>query len=172
MPRQSQITVQPESSEIDQTPKSIVRQKRGEISKGTAPVGIAIHLEELEIAFDPDLRAAIIARLIRDKALILEAATQERRLSQALESARLESIEKARAEGIQIAREAKLKEKQAIASQTKQQFINKELPELLDACEFLEHETMKQTVERFASCVGVRIEWKDLEDGRFECIPH
>jgi hypothetical protein len=46
-----------------------------------------------------------------------------------------------------------------------------ELPQLIDSCDYLPYETMKQTINEFASRLGVQLEWRDLSNGQFECIP-
>lgn len=51
------------------------------------------------------------------------------------------------------------------------QFIEVDLEKLIDSCDYLPYETMKQTIDGFASRLGVSLEWKELEDGQFECIP-
>nr|MDJ0734621.1 hypothetical protein [Nostocaceae cyanobacterium] len=64
---------------------------------------------------------AIIQSLVKNKQLILQQASSERQISQALELARLEAIEKAREEGKQQARSemAVKKKEQKIAIQSR-----------------------------------------------------
>ncbi len=165
--RGSELTVKAE--ELETQPKGITRRKKEEISPVNKAQAIAI--EELEIAFDDDLRMAIIQSLVRNKQLILQQASSERQISQALELARLEAIEKAREEGKQQARSemALKKEEQKIAIQ--KQFVQVELPQLLDSCDYLGYEIMKKTIDDFAARVGVVLEWEELEDGEFRCTP-
>lgn len=167
----SELTIRTESSEIEPPqPKTLVRRRKSEIT-GDLTTAEAIAIEELEIAFDDDLRSAIITRLVRDKGLILEAATQERQVSQALELARLEAVDKARSEGKQIARSIMREKKKQQKAAAQKKFIEVELSQLLDSCECLPYESMKRAIDEFARAVGVVLEWKELEDGQFECIP-
>ncbi len=166
----AELTLRPESSEIETQPKSIVRRRKGEITTQETNAE-AIAIEELEIAFDDDLRGAIITRLVRDKALILEAATQERQVSQAIELARLEAVDKARSEGKAQARSIMREKKKQQKAAAQKKFIEVELSQLLDSCEHLPYESMKRTIDQFARAVGVNLQWKESEDGQFECIP-
>lgn len=166
-----ELTVSATETELEQQPKGLVRRRKESITPAAPSGAIATVLEELEIAFDDDLRSAIITRLVRDKALILEQVTQERQISQALELARLEAVERARDEGIQQARaEVALvrKNKKATVQKT---FIEVELPKLLDSCDYLGFEIMQRAINGFAARVGVKLEWINLEDGQFECLP-
>ncbi|PMB04254.1 hypothetical protein CEN49_21180, partial [Fischerella thermalis CCMEE 5273] len=111
-------------------PKSITRRKPSEIS-ATTPQSNAVALQdyqELEIAFDDDLRSAIIQRLIENKTLIQKEATEERKIAKALELARLAAVEKAKVEGKQQARAEVLAEKKKQKAETQRYFINVELP--------------------------------------------
>ena len=165
--RGSELTVKAE--ELETQPKSITRRKKETI----APVknAQAVAIEELEIAFDDDLRIAIIQSLVKNKQLILQQASSERQISQALELARLEAIEKAREEGKQQARSEMVvkKKEQKIAIQKR--FVEVELPQLLDSCDYLGYETMKKTIDDFANRVGVVLKWEELENGEFRCTP-
>ena len=151
--------------------KSIVRRRKEEIVKTTDSSTAATAIEELEVSFDPDLRMAIIARLVRDKALIKSAATQERQISQALELARIEAIDLARREGKALARTIIQEKKKQQKANAQKQFVEVELPQLLDSCDCLPYESMKKTVNEFAAHVGVKLEWKELENGEYECVP-
>ncbi|MBW4617512.1 MAG: hypothetical protein KME21_30730 [Desmonostoc vinosum HA7617-LM4] len=158
-----------EETSFTTQPKSIVRSKKEEIIP--ALTAMAVVIEQLEIAFDDDLRLAIFERLLRDQKLIHSQASEELEISQAMELARLEAIEKAREQGKQKARSQMAERKKKQLAVIQKQFIEVELPQLLDSCEYLGYEAMKQTVNTFAARVGVSLEWKDLEDGQFECIP-
>lgn len=172
MARKGELTVSAQTeTELGQQPKGLVWRRKEPIAPAAPSGDRATEIEELTIAFDDDLRSAIIARLVRDKALILEAATQERQISEALELARLEAVERARDEGIKNARAeiaVQRKQKRLAAQKT---FIDVELPQLLDTCDYLGYEIMQQTINGFAKRVGVKLEWRSMEDGQFECIP-
>ncbi|MBD2505600.1 hypothetical protein [Anabaena azotica] len=171
MARRGELTVQTTDTgtSIEAQPKSIVRGKSQNIT--TAPSAQAVVIEELQIAFDDDLRLAILKRLIKDQQVIQEQASNEKKIAKAMEIARLETVEQAREEGKQLARAEMAQKKREQLAVTQKQFIEVELPQIIDACSCLSYETMKQTVENFASNVGITLEWKDLEDGQFECIP-
>ncbi|MCC5600851.1 hypothetical protein [Nostoc favosum] len=159
-----------ESASIEPQTRSIVRGKNEQtISVTTA---FAVVLESLEIAFDDDLRLAIFERLVRDHKLIQSQASEELQIAQAMEQTRLEAMEKAREQGKQIARSQMAEKKKKQLALIQKQFIDVELSQLLDSCDYLGYEAMKQTVNTFANRVGVSLEWRDLEDGRFECIPY
>ncbi|WP_341531880.1 hypothetical protein WKK05_38400 (plasmid) [Nostoc sp. UHCC 0302] len=165
----SELTVSTEETSIDKQPKSITKAKKIEINAYQEQTS-AQAIEELEVAFDFDLRMAIIQRLVQDKYIILQQKDKERSITEALELARLEAIELAREEGKQQAR-AKMAQKKAQQKAAAQQhFIDVELEQLIDSCDYLPFETMKQTVNTFANRIGVTLEWKDLSDGQFECI--
>lgn len=168
MVRKSELTVtSPEETSIEPQTKSIVKGKKEQIiTNGTA---FAVVLEKLEIAFDDDLRLAILERLIRDHKLIQSQASEELQIAQAMEVTRLEAIEKAREQGKQIARSQMAEKKKKQLAVIQKQFIDVELAQLLDSCDYLGYEAMKQTVNTFAARVGVSLEWKDLDDGQFEC---
>lgn len=166
--RGSELTVSTEETSIDRQPKSITKAKKAQINAYQEHTS-AQAIEELEIAFDLDLRMAIIQRLVQDRHIILEQKDKERSITEALELARLEAIELAREEGKQQAR-TKMAQKKAQQKQKAQQhFIDVELEQLIDSCDYLPFETMKQTVNTFAARMGVSLEWKELEDGQFEC---
>ncbi|MBU7587552.1 MAG: hypothetical protein KAF91_32805 [Nostoc sp. TH1S01] len=161
-------TVPVETAPTVQT-KSITKRRKSEITHQDKAFAQAF--EELEIAFDFDLRMAIIQRLTQDKQVILQYADKERQISEALELAKMEAVKKAREEGKQRAREKMAHQKAQEKAQAQQHFIDVELEQLLDSCDYLPFETMKETINTFAARMGVTLEWKELEDGQFECIP-
>ncbi|MBD6620063.1 hypothetical protein FNW02_30770 [Komarekiella sp. 'clone 1'] len=168
--KSSEIVHSTESTSVQTQSKSLTRSKKPEsITHQGQASGQAI--EELEIAFDFDLRMAIIQRLVRDREFILEHKDKERQITEALELARLEAVEIARLEGKQQARAKMAKKKAQQLAATQQHFIDVELSQLIDSCDYLPFETMKQTINGLAARVGVKLEWKDLDDGQFECIP-
>ncbi|WP_375515743.1 hypothetical protein [uncultured Nostoc sp.] len=161
--------VQDEGSTLETQSRAITRRKKGEIApleKDQAQV-----IEEVEIAFDDDLRAAIIQSLVRNKEWIKQQANTERASSEALELARLEAVERARVEGKQKARSQMAAKKREQKAAIQQRFIDVELAQLLDSCDYLGYETMKKTVNEFANRVGVNLSWEELEDGEFRCTP-
>ncbi|MBE9210076.1 hypothetical protein IQ244_26990 [Nostoc sp. LEGE 06077] len=161
-------TVPVETAPTVQT-KSITKRRKSEITHQDKAFAQAF--EELEIAFDFDLRMAIIQRLTQDKEVILQYVDKERQISEALELAKMEAIKKAREEGKQRAREKMAHQKAQEKAVAQQHFIDVELEQLLDSCDYLPFETMKETINTFAARMGVTLEWKELEDGQFECIP-
>lgn len=170
MARKGELTVhETETGTIQTQPKSIVKGKGQAITSTSS--AFAVVIEQLEIAFDEDLRLAIFERLVREQKQIAQQVTEEEKITKALEIARLEAIEKARDKGKQSAREeiAHRKRKQLAAVQ--KHFIDVELEQLIDSCDYLPYETMKQTIDGFAARLGVKLEWKELDDGQFECIP-
>ncbi|PMB03579.1 hypothetical protein CEN49_22925, partial [Fischerella thermalis CCMEE 5273] len=54
-------------------------------------------------------------------------------------------------------------------AETQRYFINVELPQLLEKCEYLGYETMKQVVTDLAKRVDVKLDWKEKENGEYEC---
>ncbi|NDJ26065.1 hypothetical protein GS682_31700 [Nostoc sp. B(2019)] len=165
----SEITVSEETSVQTQS-KAITRGRKPEITAHQQQSEAQV-IEELEIAFDLDLRMAIIQRLVRDKHIIFEQQDKERQITEALEIARLEAIEKAKQEGKQQARAKMAQKKREQKREAQQHFIDVELEQLIDSCDYLPYEIMKQTIDGFAARLGVKLEWKDLDDGQFECIP-
>jgi hypothetical protein len=152
-------------------PKTITRRKPTETSI-TAPQAGAVTLQdyqELELAFDEDLRTAIIQRLIQDKALIQKEAEEELKIAKALELARLAAVDKATSQGKQQARAQVLAERKKQKAKTQRYFIDVELPQLLDNCEHLGYEAMKQVVTDFAARIDVNLEWEEKENGEYEC---
>jgi hypothetical protein len=167
--KSSEIVQSIESTSAQTQSKSLTRSKKSEITTHQEQTsGQAI--EELEIAFDFDLRMAIIQRLVRDRELIIDQKDKERQITEALELARLEALEIARSEGKQQARAKMAHKKAEQKAATQKHFIDVELSQLIDSCDYLPFETMKQTINSLAARVGVKLEWKDLDDGQFECF--
>jgi hypothetical protein len=170
MVRKGELTVQGAEVEtsIELQSKKIVKGRGQQIAPVPSAFGQVI--EQLEMAFDEDLRLAIFERLLREQQQIVQQVTEEEKLTKAVEIARLEAIEQAREKGKQSARAeiAQRKREQLIAVQ--KQFIDVDLEKLIDSCDYLPYETMKQTIDSFAARVGVKLEWKELSDGQFECI--
>ncbi|MBW4689671.1 MAG: hypothetical protein KME40_32405 [Komarekiella atlantica HA4396-MV6] len=171
MVRKGELTVQ--GTEVQ---TSIESQSR-KIIKGTeqklvpVPSAFSLMIEQLEIAFDDDLRLAIFERLVREQQQIAQQATQEEKVTKAFEIARLEAIEQAKEKGKQSARKEIAQRKTEKLAAIRKQFIDVDLEKLIDSCDYLPYETMKQTIDGFAAQVGVKLEWKDLDDGKFECTP-
>lgn len=172
MPRNTAITATPTENQIEAQPKNIVRRRTGAIEQQPQqPQGMALAIEELELNFDPDLRLAIIQRIVNNSQLIKQEVTQERQLTKALELARLEATNQAKNEGIQQARAefAEKKKKEKAAAQ--QHFIKVELDQLIDGCLHLPYETMKATINAFAARLDIKLNWEELENGEFKCTP-
>jgi hypothetical protein len=169
-PETSEMTVHAESSPA-QTTKSITRRKK----EATMPTvanqnqGSVILTEELILAFDPELRSAMITRLVREKSTILQLADQEEQLSRVLEIAKLAAVEDARARGVASARKQQAGKAKKLREQEQKSFIENDLPQLLDNCDYLGFETMKTTVEELAKLVGVVLQWEEESDGEFTC---
>ncbi|HYW17703.1 MAG TPA: hypothetical protein VE956_00065 [Nodularia sp. (in: cyanobacteria)] len=170
MSRNGTLAVQPESAEIEPQIKTLTRSKKSET---TAPIepSTAIAIEELDIAFDADLRASIIQGLIRNKDLILQESKMHRQTAKAVELGRLEAIEKAKLQGRTEAQQEMLAKRKRQQSDIQKRFIEVELPQLLDSCEHFAYESLKEMVNTFAAGVGVQLEWKELENGQFQCTP-
>lgn len=171
MVRKGELTVQAidAGTSMQTQPKSIVKGKEKSILP--ASTSFAVVMEQLEIAFDEDLRLAIFERLVREQQQIAQQVTEEEKIAKALEITRLEAIEKAREKGKQSARSQMAQRKKEQLAAIQKQFIEVELEQLIDSCNYLGYETMKQMINGFAARVGVSLEWRDLEDGQFECIP-
>lgn len=165
--RGSEITV-PEETAVQTQSKSITRGRKPEITAHQQQ-SEAQAIEELEVAFDLDLRMAIIQRLVKEKEIILQQQNTERKTTEALEIARLEAMDRAREEGKQQARAKMAQKKREQKRNAQQHFIDVELEKLIDSCNELPYETMKQTIDEFASRLDVKLEWRELDDGKFEC---
>jgi hypothetical protein len=171
MVRKGELTVQGTEAQtsIEPQSKKITKGRGQQIAP--VPSAFAVVIEQLEIAFDEDLRLAIFERLIREQQQIAQQVTEEEKLTKAVEIARLEAIEQAREKGKQSARAEIAQRKREKLEVVQKQFIDVDLEQLIDSCKYLPYETMKQTIDGFASQVGVKLEWRDLDDGQFECIP-
>ncbi|MCC5639806.1 hypothetical protein LC593_29070 [Nostoc sp. CHAB 5844] len=171
MARKGELTVQTTEAgtSIQTQPKTIVKGKSQSILP--VPSAFAVVIEQLEMAFDEDLRLAIFERLIREQKNIAQQATEEEKIAKALEITRLEAIEQAKEKGKQSARAQMAQKKREQLAQAQQHFIDVELEQLIDSCDYLGYEAMKQTINTFAARMGVSLEWKELKDGQFECIP-
>ncbi len=168
MARSNQLTVAPEHTEIESKPKSILaRRPKNEIS--TIPTEIpqaqALLIQELEISFDADLCAAMIGRLVQSKQEIDALASDEQKLAKTVELGRLAATEKARLSGVQQARAEFAEKMKKFKLQQQQQFIDVDLPKLIDACELLSEEDMRKTVEAFASRFKIEITWEETDAG-------
>jgi hypothetical protein len=170
--RKGELAVQGEDalSSIEPQSKKITK---GRVQQQITPVPstFAVVIESLEVAFDEDLRLAIFQRLLREQQQIAQLATEEEKLSKVLEFAKLEALEKGREKGKQSAREEIAKQKKEQLAAIQKRFINVELEQLIGTCDYLPYPAMKQTVDAFAARVKVKLEWKELDDGQFECIP-
>ncbi|UKP01007.1 hypothetical protein [Nostoc sp. UHCC 0870] len=166
--RKGELTVQgEETTSIQPQSKSMVKGRKQSIAP--VPTTFALVIEQLENAFDEDLRLAIFERLIREQQQIAQQVTEEEKLTFAVEIARLEAIEQAREKGKQSARAEIAQRKREKLAVVQKQFIEVDLEKLIDSCDHLPYETMKQTIDGFASRLGVKLEWRELEDGQFEC---
>ncbi|MBE9038866.1 hypothetical protein [aff. Roholtiella sp. LEGE 12411] len=169
--RKGELTVQGTEAQTSIEPQSI-KITKGKEQKGVPVLSsFSLVIEQLEIAFDEDLRLAIFERLVREQQQIAQQATQEEKVTKAFEIARLEAIEQAKQKGKQSARAEIAQRKREKLAAIQKQFIEVDLEKLIDSCDYLPYETMKQTIDGFAAQVGVKLEWKDLDDGQFECIP-
>lgn len=167
--RNNSQLVKPEEAGMEkQQHQGLTRRKKQEITPVAQAEAVAI--EELITSFDSDLRMSMITRLVREHEAIKSQSTEELQLAKALELARLGAIDHAKEQGIQQARAEMAAKKKEQAELTKQQFVNVELPQLLDALDHLEYETMQRTVNGFAERLGVKLKWEDLPDGQFRCI--
>jgi outer membrane translocation and assembly module TamA len=171
MVRKGELTVQGTEAQtsIEPQSKKITKGRGQQIAP--VPSAFAVVIEQLEIAFDEDLRLAIFERLIREQQQIAQQVTEEEKLTKAVEIARLEAIEQAREKGKKSARAEIAQRKRQKLAAVQKQFIDVDLEKLIDSCNYLPYETMKQTIDGFAAQVGVKLEWRDLDDGQFECIP-
>jgi outer membrane translocation and assembly module TamA len=171
MVRKGELTVQGAEVETSIEPQSKkIAKGRGQ-KVVPVPSAFALVIEQLENAFDDDLRLAIFERLLREQQQIAQQVTEEEKLTKAVEIARLQAIEQAREKGKQSARAEIAQRKREQLTAVQKQFIDVDLEKLIDSCDYLPYETMKQSIDGFAARVGVKLEWKDLEDGQFECIP-
>ena len=163
------LTVQPESEEkIASPPKGVMvrRKKKDEIATTSPPLQAqAVAIAELELSFDPDLRLAMIQRLVESRAEIEILTTHEQKLSKVVELGRLAATEKAREDGIQEARaEFLIKAKRHKESQQRM-FMEQELPRLMDACADFSDEILKETIESFAALLDIKLKWEESDVG-------
>lgn len=168
--RQKSEIVVADSTSVEPQSKSIVRRKRGEIAASqNASNGDAILAEELTLAFDPEMCAAIVMRLVQEKDTIRLLSTQEEQLSRALEVSRLGAIEAARQRGIATARAENAQSVRQLKERQQKEFIENDLPQLIDSCDYLPYQTMKNTVESFAAIVKVKLYWEEDSEGGYTC---
>ncbi|MCC5634636.1 hypothetical protein LC593_01995 [Nostoc sp. CHAB 5844] len=175
MPRNSQLkTAEPPTEDTSalttQEPQGFIARPNAPTLTVATPQSQAIAIQELEVSFDPDLRLAMIQRLVKAQEEIKSFASQEQQLTKVVELGRLTAVEKARQEGVQLARAefaAKLK-KQKEAQQ--QQFIKNELPQVINACAVMSESDMKHTVEAFAKQLDIKINWEQTDAG-LRCVP-
>jgi hypothetical protein len=173
-PESAEMTIHSESSQVPTEPRksTSITRRRKETSAPTVAnqnQGNAILTEELVLAFDPELRAAILTRLVREKGTIQQLATQEEQLSYVLEVAKLSAVEAGHAAGIANARREKAEKEQKLRDAEQKNFIENDLPQLLDSCDYLPYEAMKKTVEGFAKLVGLKLQWEETGDGEYTC---
>ncbi|AUB41947.1 hypothetical protein COO91_08038 [Nostoc flagelliforme CCNUN1] len=167
--RKGELTVQGTELQTSIEPQSRKITKGREQKIVPVPSAFALVIEQLEIVFDEDLRLAIFERLVREQQQIAQQVTEEEKLTKAVEIARLEAIEQAREKGKKSARAEIAQRKREKLAAIQKQFIEVDLEKLIDSCDYLPYEMMKQTIDGFAAQVGVKLEWKELEDGQFEC---
>ena len=167
MARNGTLAVQADSEEKIEPSKSVmVRRKKEEITT-TTPVlqAQAVAIAELELSFDPDLRLAMIQRLVQARSEIEILSTHEQKLAKAIEIGRLTAAQLARDEGIQQARaEFAIKAKKHRESEQKR-FIDTELPQLIAACDFLSDDQLKSTVDTFADRLDIKLKWEESNEG-------
>ena len=164
--RNGTLAVQPDSEEKIEPSKSVmVRRKKEEITTTPALQAQALAIAELELSFDPDLRLAMIQRLVQAQSEIKALTTHEQKLAKVIEIGRLTATEKAREDGVQEARaEFAIKAKKYKESQQKL-FIDRELPQLIASCDFLPIDELKSTVEAFASRLDIKLKWEESNEG-------
>ncbi|MCC5619425.1 hypothetical protein LC605_31070 [Nostoc sp. CHAB 5836] len=165
--RNGTLTVQPDSEEkIAPQPKGVmVRRKKEDLATTPALQAQAVAIAELELSFDPDVRLAMIQRLVQARSEIEILATHEQKLAKAIEIGKLAAAEIARDEGIQQARaEYAIKAKKYKESQQKQ-FVDIELPKLIASCDFLPTNELKSTVEAFAARMDIKLKWEESDEG-------
>jgi hypothetical protein len=105
---------------IESQPRKIVKGREQKLAPVPMPSAFSLMIEQLEIAFDDDLRLAIFERLVREQQQIAQQATQEEKVTKAFEIARLEAIEQAKEKGKQSARAEiaqRKREKLAVSAQ-------------------------------------------------------
>lgn len=169
MARTSSITVQ-SKGEVISAPQSkkIVRQIKKDEEIQLQPEAIAIE-EEFNNTYDFSQRLAIFQALIDQEQAIKAFANKEEQIAEALEYARLSQGEQAKTRGRQKARDKFNNEKLQEFRKAKQEFLDTQLDQLIDRCSHLGFERMQMLVNQAAAMVGVKLQWKQLENGTFEC---
>lgn len=163
--QKAEITIQGDAKSIESQSRTISRRRNPASVPVATNNGDAILVEEFVLAYDPEIRAAIIARLVKEKNTIAELITQEERLSRIIEASKLAAIEQARAKGIATARRENAKKMHQLKEKQQKDFIENDLPQLLDSCDFLDFETMKTTVESFAEILKIQLIWEETNEG-------
>lgn len=168
MRRNSSLTVKTEEGiEPVQSSGFVVRGKPEELP---APQAQALLIQELEVTFDADLRLAMLQRLVQAQGEIKAIADKEESLAKTIELGRLAAASKAKERGIQMARAEFAKKMEQQRKSQQKNFMEVELPKLLEATYFLPLEDRKVTLESFASPLQVKLTWEQVND-ELRCIP-
>ena len=158
--------VQPNAELVKTTKKSgMVRRPKAEITPAPTQQAQAIAIQELNVSFDPDLRLAMLQRLVAAQSEIKQLAEDEEKLAKVIELGRLAATEKSRETGIQAARKEFAIKAEKYKQQEQQRFLDSELPELISACGFLPINDLKTTVESFASRLDIKLIWEETDEG-------
>jgi hypothetical protein len=171
MARTSSITVQSKGEVVPASTetKKIVRRLKEPIQEIT-PEAIATE-EEFNNLYDPSQRLAIFQALIEQQEVIRAFASKQEQIAESLEYARLAAGEDAQKKGRLTARNKFAAKQKQEFRQVQQEFIDVQLNQLIDHCANLSFESMKELIDQAAAMVKVKLEWKTLDDGQFECIP-
>jgi flagellar biosynthesis/type III secretory pathway protein FliH len=167
--RNGTLAVQPDSEEkIAPQPKGVmVRPKKKEEITTTTPAlqAQAVAIAELELSFDPDLRLAMIQRLVQARSEIEILTTHEQKLAKVIEIGRLTATEKARKDGVQQARAEFAIRAKKYKKEQQYLFMKNELPKLIASCDFLPIDELKSTVEAFAARLDIQLKWEESDEG-------
>jgi len=173
--RNNKLTVVPtESNEIESNNSSttIIRRKNKQDLVSSEPTTLdaqAVAAEEFNLAFDPDMRAAILLRLAKEHQSIYEQSGREEQLARALEISRLTEIESARERGIQKARAEFAQQQKIRKQQAQQEFISRDLPAIADSLSHLHDAAYQKAINDYAEIMEIEITWR--EGGNFSAKP-
>lgn len=166
MARNGTLAVQPDSEEKIEPSKSVMaRRKKEEITTTPGLQAQALAIAELELSFDPDLRLAMIQRLIQARSEIEILSTHEQKLAKAIEIGRLTAAQLAREEGVQKARAEFAQKAKKYKELQQKMFMDNELPRLIEACADFTDDILKETVESFASRLDIKLKWEESDAG-------
>lgn len=124
----------------------------------------AIDLQAFQSTFDPDVATSIINALVINRDYIMAEAERSGQIARAVEAARLQAVYKAEEQGKSLARQAETRKLQVQKAEMQKNFLDAQIPKLLDSVDFLGFDTVQATIDNLAKQLDLKIKWSVTDD--------